>query len=72
MGAEIAQVLDRLKGHGFRFFALAPDGSPLPVTELEVSGAVNGIAIHESNKTLARRWENISSSKREGLSELCG
>ena len=54
VGTEIAQVLDRLKGHGFRFFALAPDGSPLPVTESEISRAVNGIAIHGSNDTLAR------------------
>lgn len=49
VGTRGASVVDDLKAHGFRFFAVAQGGFLEPVTESGVTHCVNAVALHESN-----------------------
>lgn len=49
VGTRGVAVVECLKGHGFRFFAIAGDGALAPVTESEVGRDVNAVALHHSN-----------------------
>lgn len=52
VGTEATRILDNLKGHGFRFLAVSNNGSLELKTELEVTRAVNVVALHSSAEGL--------------------